>query len=195
MFNHEAWRQEQQGTADAGLLVSFYYEAIKRNDEFVNVPFIRIWVDKETEVVREVTEEDKNRFSVRWAAFQKGEEAPIEGTPIKELPFATPANVATCKANNIYTAEQLIETPDDRLTRAKLVNFKYQVKDMLASQKDSSHMRQMREEMDQLKKTNIVLQEKIEALINAQGSDEPEPPPKRKRGRPRKHGNTPQHDQ
>jgi hypothetical protein len=193
MFNHEAWRQEQQGTADAGLLVSFYYEAVKRDDEFVNIPFIRIWVDKETEVVREVTQEDKDRFSVRWNAFQNNEEVPIDGTPIKELPFATPANVATCKANHIYTAEQLVETPDDRLTRAKLVNFKYQVKDMLASQKDSSHIRHMREEMDQLKKNNIVLQEKIDALLAAQ-EQEPEPP-KRKRGRPRKHGNTPSDNQ
>lgn len=190
MFNHEAWRQEQQGTADAGLLVSFHYEAIKNREteEYENVPFIRIWVDKETEVVRAVTPEDKERFAARWAAFEKGEEVPAEGTPIKELAFATPANVASCKANSIHTAEQLIETPDDRLTRAKLVNFKYQVKDMMASQKDSSHVRHMREEMDHQKKTINVLQEKIDALLAAT-EQEPEPPKKR-RGRPPKHGNT-----
>ncbi len=194
MFDHEAHRRAQQGNADDGLLVSFYYEAIKKGDDFDNVPFIRIWVDKETEIIRAVNEEDKIRFEPRWQAFLKGEEIPEEGTPIKEIPFATPANVAACRASRILTAEQLIETPDDRLTRSKLVNFKYQVKDMMASQKDSSHMREMRKEMEELSKQNIVLREKIDALIALQPDKKPDPP-KRKPGRPRKDANAQGNDQ
>ncbi len=189
MFDHEAHRAAQHGDADKGLLVSFFYEAKKHGDEYENVPFIRIWVDKETEVIRAVTEADKLRFEDRWKAFQKGEEIPEDGTPIKELPFATPANVASCKANRIMTAEQLVETPDDRLTRAKLVNFKYQVKDLLAAQKDTHHLRGMREEMENLKKANRALQEKLDMVLAGQTEEDSEPP-KRKRGRPRKDGNT-----
>ena len=147
--------------ADKALLVSFYYEAKKVGEDYHNVPYIRIFVNKNSQIEREVTEEDKQRFHERWEAFQKGEEAPEDGTPVNLAPFATPANVAACKAERIYTVEQLVQTPDSRLARSYLTNFKYMCSDWLKQRRDGDQISLMRSELEALKAENAMLQEKF----------------------------------
>ena len=174
-------RREQ---ADKALLVSFEYVAekavpTKDNPEpYRNVPYIRIWMSKNAEIVRKVTEEDKARFRDRWEAFLKKEEVPDKGTPINLVPFATPANVSSCKAEKIYTVEQLVETPDERLGRAYLTNFKYMCKDWLDSQVRSGFLQELRSEIDALKAENATLREQLAGRTKA--------PASKRRGRPRK---------
>jgi len=179
-FDYEAHRRSQQGNPDRALIVTFEYIPEKRKDgSFENVEMIRIWMDKNTEVVRKVSAEDKLRFSERYEAFKKGEELPEEGTPIKMVPFATPADVSACKSLRIFTLEQLAETADDRLTRARLVNFKYQARDFLESQRRTGFVAELRDEINRLKAQIEVLKERQQPSVET-----PEAP--KRRGRPPK---------
>jgi len=183
VFDIAAYNAERSGVdLDKGLPVTFYWEAEKDEDgKYVNVAYIRIWMSKNSEIVRKVSESDKKRFADRWQAFQKGEEMPEEGTPINLVPFATPANISSCKAERILTAEQLVETPDDRLSRAYLQNFKYQVRDWLASNKDANHIKKMRETIEKQAAQIEALMEEIQEIKSVK---EPKKP-----GRPRKNVN------
>src|SRR3990172_3886933 len=111
-FDYEAHRRAIAGSnPDKALLVSFEYASEKlKSGLFENVEMVRIWMDKNSEVVRKVTDADKVRFAGRYAAFKKGEEMPEEGTPIRLCAFATPADVSACKAERIFTVEQFVET-------------------------------------------------------------------------------------
>lgn len=172
-FDVEAYRRQQSGVdPDKGLLVTFRHEAKEVDGKFENIPYINIWMGKNSTIDRPVTEEDKVRFEDRWKAFEKGEE-PVDGMPIKEVPFATAANVAACRSEQIYTVEQLIETPDQRLQRAHLVNFKYMCRDMWESRKDNAHVQKLRDELEKANQKIAALEEKM--------SQAP-----KKRGRPRK---------
>lgn len=187
-FDYEAHRRNLQGNPDRALLVSFEYASEKKKDgTFQNVEMIRIWMDKNTEVVRKVTEEDKVRFAERYTAFRNNEAIPDEGTPIRLVPFATPADVSACKSLRIFTLEQLVETSDDRLARAQLVNFKYNARDYLEAQRRTGYVGELREEINHLKA-------QIEVLKERAGSPPEEEPVAKKRGRPKKvtDGDTPQ---
>lgn len=173
----------QQGLSnpDKALLVTFEHAAFKNDDgTFRNVEMIRIWLGKNDEVVRPVTEQDKVRFSERYKAFRAGEEAPMEGTPIAQCPFATPADVSACKAERIFTLEQLIELPDERLQRARLVNFKYRSRDFVEATKRHGYVGELRTRIERLEAENKTLKERF-----AQAGRELPQEPKR-RGRPPK---------
>lgn len=179
-FDYEAHRKNLQGNPDRALLVSFEWAPEKRKDgNFDNVEMIRIWLDKNNEVVRKVTEEDKIRFAERYEAFKKGEEVPEHGTPIRMVPFATPADVSACKALRIFTLEQLVETADERLSRSKLINFKYQARDYLEAQQRTGYVGELREEINHLKA-------QIEVLKERAGHPPEETVVKKKPGRPKK---------
>lgn len=185
-FDYEAHRRLQNGNPDKALIVSFEPGAEKQPDgSFKNVEFIRIWMDKNSEVYRKVTEEDKVRFAERYAAYRAGEEVPETGTPISQCAFATPADVSSCKAERIFTLEQLVETSDERLQRAKLVNFKYQARDWVEAQKRSGYVGELRQEINRLKQEVQTLREKLSANPVVEADDVIVEVPKR-RGRPPK---------
>jgi hypothetical protein len=187
-FDVAAYRREMTGIdPDKGLLVTFKHEAVKQNDgSFKDVEFIHIWMGNSEQIERPVTESDKIRFKSRYEAFKNNEAEPIEGTPIKMCAFATPADVAACKSERIFTLEQLVETPDERLLRAKLVNLKYRSRDWLEAQKRHGYVGELRAQIDALK-AQI---ESLKSRLTDRGIEEPKPElevtaPK-KRGRPPK---------
>ena len=181
-FDYEAYRQSKVpgGNPDKALIVTFGYEAKKKSDgTFVNVEMVNIWMDKNTEVRREVTPEDRVRFAERYAAFKAGQEVPIDGTPIEKCVFATPADVAACRAERIFTLEQLVETPDERLQRARLTNFKYRSRDFLEARERTGYVGELRDQIDALKAQIETLKERLWKPADEQAS-------KRGPGRPRK---------
>lgn len=180
-FDVQAYRAAQSNP-DKALLVTFEYAAKQLPDgAFENVEMIRIWLGRNDEICRPVTPQDKIRFRDRYDAFLKGEKAPADGTPIAQCALATPANVSACKAERIFTLEQLVETPDERLLRSSLVNFKYKCKDWLEAQKRHGYVGEMRSRIERLEKENEILKERLKA----DGKDaEAEAP--RRRGRPPK---------
>jgi hypothetical protein len=58
-------------------------------------------------VEREVDEEVKQRFGVEYEAWKKGQEMPVDGTPLKLWPPASPAQIETCLRVNVRTVEEL----------------------------------------------------------------------------------------
>jgi hypothetical protein len=180
-FDIAAYRREKAGgDPDRGLLVTFRYEAVKQSDgSYDNVEYLNVFISNIDQIDRPVTPADRVRFKTRYDAFKAGEVEPQEGMPIKMCAFATPANVAACKSEKIYTVEQLVETPDERLIRAQLITFKYMCSDWLKSSKNAGYMGQMREQIETLK-----LQ--VEALKNrlADRGESVETP--KRRGRPPK---------
>lgn len=176
-FDLAAYRRESMGgDPDRGLLVTFRYEPQQKDDgSFENVEYVNIWLSNSDQVDRPVTQQDRARFRTRYEAFLKNEELPDDGTPIKMCSLATPAIVAACKSERITTLEQLVEIPDERLQRAKLVAFKYRAKDWLLALKDHGHVAKMRSEIETLKA-------QIETL-KSRNVDKREP---KRRGRPPK---------
>ena len=179
MFDYEAHRRLQSGNPDKALIVTFRYQYDPKQKK--EVPYTSVFLSKNNTVDRPTSDEDKVRFKDRWEAFQKGEEAPPDGLPINQVPFATPAEISICKAERIHTVEQLVATSEGILQRAHLLNFKYRCADMLKQMNDSQHIVKMRDEIETLKKQIRTLQETNAAL---KSSEEQESKPKR--GRPKK---------
>ena len=184
MFDYEHHRNMQTAAQtgrnpDNALLTTFRYEFDDRSGK--EIEYINIWLSKNACVDRPATDDDRQRFADRYEAFLKKEEVPPEGLPIKQIPFATPANISACKEMRIFTAEQLVETADGVLARSSLQGFKAQVSDMLKQLKDSKHVIEMREELDELKSQLAAVLEQ-NAELKSQITEEPTP---KKRG-PRK---------
>jgi len=183
-FDYKAY-QQGKSDPDRALLVTFEYAAVKQpNGDHKNVEMIRIWLGRNDEVVRPVTESDRARFRDRYEAFKKGEAAPPDGTPIAQCAFATPADVAACKAERIFTLEQLAEVSDERLQRAQLITFKYRAKDWLDAKNRHGFVGELRDRITYLEKENALLKEKL----RDQGKDPAVvvPVATKRRGRPPK---------
>lgn len=162
-FDYAAYQKNLMGgNPDNALLVTFEYRAEKVDDGgFRNVEYTKIWIDKDNEVIRPTTDEDRTRFSARYKAFLEGEEKPEEGTPISMCPFATQAEVSACKAQRIFTLEQLSQTADERLQRAHLLQFKYRAIDYLKGMKDVGYIGELRGEIEALKRECAMLKERL----------------------------------
>lgn len=58
-----------------------------------------------------------DKFRSAYDYWKKGEEIPVEGTPIKNWPVATPAEVSACVKLHILTVEMLAQANDEALRR------------------------------------------------------------------------------
>lgn len=107
--------------------------------EFRNVPCIEIRVpgDKDNVVNGPawIDPDERHpkahnvRFAAHWKAFLAKREQPLEGTPIDELPFLTPADRESLKAEKFQTAEHIVAAPDTVAQRmAGFQNIKNRVK-------------------------------------------------------------------
>lgn len=67
---------------------------------------------KATEIVNDG---HKERWPKEYAAFKRGEEAPLEGTPLRDWPPLTAGRVRELAHFNILTVEQLAEVGDNHL--------------------------------------------------------------------------------
>lgn len=118
--------------SDTGLFVEFRYENVHQEFQsdqvghavYKQVPFVRIHTpgDKTKVVDRPVRMEgwgdappDHIRWPQQWAAFQQGQRAIQDGTPLSEWPKITANQVREFNAFNIYTVEQLSAVSDSSL--------------------------------------------------------------------------------
>lgn len=113
---------QERYIADSRLYVEFYRKAVhnpfKSKDQgrpvYDEKDFIKIMIpgDKYSSVDTPVTEEHRRRFPTQWAQYQAGQTQAVTGTPLEVWPQATIGLVATLKAMNITTVEQLAELSD-----------------------------------------------------------------------------------
>jgi hypothetical protein len=109
---------------DDQLLVVFYRGIIKDEDAsilqgrpiFKDIDYTRIFVpgDKTNVIDRPTDVVDKQRFPQQYARYLQGkkEEEQIIGTPLREWPLVTRAQVEELKYFNIVTVENLAEVAD-----------------------------------------------------------------------------------
>lgn len=83
-------------------------------EDYVHVTIINKG-DPKSIIERPKRKEDEERWPAHWKAFVEGTEAPLEGTPLKEFPALSPAEIATCMRYHIRTVEDLADYPDVQL--------------------------------------------------------------------------------
>ena len=83
--------------------------AIFEEREYVE---IHIAGDNKSVICRKVEDRDKARWPTQYEAFKRNQEAPIEGTPLKEWPILTVSQIAELEAMNVRTVEALAELSD-----------------------------------------------------------------------------------
>lgn len=108
--------------ADNRLYVEFYVDAVRNAVKsaeagrpiFDEVAFVKIQApgDRLSSVVQKVNDLHKQRFPKQWAQFQNGQTQAVSGTPLEMWPQMTVGMVASLKAMNISTVEQLAELSD-----------------------------------------------------------------------------------
>ncbi len=154
------------------LFVKFETRAIKDHrasrdegrDIYKDVPFVTIQVkgqDKQV-VCRKAKDEDKRRFPDEWDAYQRESQETITGTPVDKLGNISPAQVASLKAANIRTVEELASVSDEVLRNLGMGarNLQAEAKAMLEDESGK--------ELEALKQQV----RKLEALLNADANKE-----------------------
>ena len=70
-----------------------------------------------TSPVARVTDEHRQRWPEQYAAFRRGEEMSVEGTPLEQWPPLSKAMVLELKAIGLHSVEQIAEMPDTAVQR------------------------------------------------------------------------------
>ena len=108
---------------ERGLFVTIEEKAVKEEYKskkagravYRNAIFFNIHVpggDVMTHELKENREDLKQRFPKAWANFLAQKKSAIEGTPVEECPLFDKAQIATLKANNVYSVDQFTALPE-----------------------------------------------------------------------------------
>lgn len=121
VYDGDVYEDGQQFKDDHKLIAIFHMRPIKNDYEsqiqgrpvFIEVPYIEVLTPGSRDtLVTEATPVYQRRFAKQWEAFKAKQEAPMEGTPLAEVPWLTRAQVAELNAMNVKTIEQLLNMPD-----------------------------------------------------------------------------------
>lgn len=114
----------KQGAGDEKLLVIFFRDILKDDDKsisegrpiYYDTDWLRIHIpgDPTNVIVRPASEQDKRRFPVQWGRYQQGmkDEEQIQGTPLKEWPMVSRAQVEELRYFKLFTVEHLADVSD-----------------------------------------------------------------------------------
>lgn len=85
---------------------------------FKDFEFVRIFIpgDAHTDLVKRVTDVERDRFPTAYAAFQRGHsDEQVAGTPLSVLPWLLPSQIKQMQALNIRTVQHLAGLSDTNL--------------------------------------------------------------------------------
>jgi len=167
-------------TEDSKLFVQFYRQPMLQPGKsreagraiYQEVDCIKIMVpgDKLSVVDRPVDDLDRRRFADRYAKWQAGAGATVEGTPLASLPRMTPGKVEEYKYFNVHTVEQMAAAPDN--LGQKFMSFhedKRSAKAFLEIAKGNAPIEKMNEELKARDAKIEELQAQIEAITKMMG--------------------------
>lgn len=107
---------------ESHVFVTIYTDAVELKAEseksgrpiFKDIPFIRITIPGDTNniIERKLSEEDKRKYPLAWADYQRGEAQGFIGTPLEQWPQITRAQVKEAKYFECHTVEQLAGLSD-----------------------------------------------------------------------------------
>lgn len=148
---------------------------------FDMIDYVEIMVpgQSKTHIIRKVTEEDKQRWPTKWVAYQSNKEAqqPLEGTPIEQWAYLTPARAMEMKAINILTIEDLANLSDTGIQSLGMGGLELRKRAQQHLRPEGDVVKELREEIQK----NTELMAEMRAELDTLKSQE-----KRKPGRPRK---------
>jgi hypothetical protein len=169
--------ETSQSEDDKKLFVQFFIEAVKNEFEstkqgraiFTDVPMIRVMTPGSRDVtVSKVTERYKERFPRHWERFQKQLDQSVDGTPLEQVPFLTPSQIAELKYMNCITLEQLAGMSDSLASKIMgSQQIRQRAKDFLAAAQSAAPMMQLRAELEKRDDTIAEMKIKMEALEQA----------------------------
>lgn len=170
------------------IFATFFKHAEKLNfaseqagrDIFEERDFIKIVIagDKHSEVVREATDADKDRFHEVWSRYQAKADAraQIVGTLLEAAPFVSVAQRMEMESLNIFTVEQLAALSDQSKQRlgmgASVLVAKAQA--FLKVAEDTSYATRLAAQDERQKDEIAALKEQIKelaALVDASRND------------------------
>lgn len=139
-----------------------------------NIEKVRLFIagDPYMQPVHPVDQVQIDRFPDAYRAFKEKREMHIEGTPIRQWPLLTPANIMEFEALKIYSVEALAQISDSVLHRSPgLREWREKAKAYLAVNKDSAaavkfaeeNMR-LNDEIGELKKQMTELAAQVSSL-------------------------------
>jgi len=113
-------------TIEGGAYAEFFIDAVEMKFEsvqagrpiFKDFEFVRIFVpgDAHTDLVKRVTDVERDRFPTAYAAFKRGQgDDQVSGTPLSVLPWLLPSQIKQMQALNIRTVEHLAGLSDTNL--------------------------------------------------------------------------------
>ena len=168
-------RNSQGNPGDQLLYVRFYlyphHNRAKSTEEgrpiYEDREYIEIMQpgNKDSIINRLATPKDLKRFANQYSGFKNNGEEVLEGTPLKEWPSITRAQVEELKYFNVHTVEQLAG-----MTDANAQNFmgisqmKRRAEAFLASTKDSAAGEKLAAELAMRDSTIAVQAQQIEEL-------------------------------
>lgn len=128
---------------------------------FQNMEHVRLQVagDQNNVPVLPVDDAIKQRFSIQYARWKANrEDKHFDGTPLRDWPLLSPAQIAEFNANHILSVEQLAEIADTYVTRIHDGRvWRKKAQDFLKLAKDSGVVMQQAAKID-------LLEEKVEEL-------------------------------
>lgn len=87
---------------------------------FDDIEMVEILIpgDRLSTSVQQVNDGHRRRWPKAYAGFKEGQESPVEGTPLDQLPGITKARVEELRYFHIRSIEQLANMPDELLMKA-----------------------------------------------------------------------------
>lgn len=162
--------------AEAGIYPRFYKRAVQNNRRtaeegrpiFEEREYVEIIIagDKNTVVDRPVRDEDKQRFPGEYDAFQKGQDAPVVGTPIEQWPLLNKSQVAELKGIHVMTVEALAALSDSQLQKLGPGgrSLKSKAETWLQAAAGTAPLVELQEEKDRLAEENEMLRGQVKDL-------------------------------
>lgn len=172
------FEQSREYEQDSKLFVVFYRGAIL--DEVASteagrpvhkdVDFIKIVVPGQRDNVVAVADASyKARFPKQWAQYQANAEQLGSGTPLTEVTWLSPAQIADLKAVNIRTVEQLANIPDSQSHAFMgFYGLKQRAAAYLEAAAGNAPLLQMQGELEKRDATIAALQDQIDQIMAAQ---------------------------
>lgn len=156
--------------SDAQLLVKFFkhpqISKFKSTEAgrpiFDDVIMVEVLTPGEKDAVRVLADDfHRARFARQWAAFEKGNEQSLSGTPLEMLFPNEPSTIMTLKGFHIFTIDQLASISDTAMTQLPMGRaLSDRAKNYLATANGGATYHQMQQQITDL-------QAKLAALTEA----------------------------
>lgn len=143
---------------------------------FDDVEMVEVLIpgDRLNTPVFQVRDDHRKRWPKAYAAFRANQEAPLEGTPLDQLPGMTKGRVQELLYFHVHTIEQLAGMPDDLLMKAapmdgralrdKALRWVSATEGSAADEKLAAENRELREKMATMEQNSADLLDRLKGL-------------------------------